>query len=248
MTGIYKITNLINNKIYIGQSLNIELRYNAHINYALNKLSKEYNTPIHNAIRYYGKNNFKLEILELCSAQELDKREKYYISFYKATDREIGYNLTIGGEGGHRTNCKSILQYDLDGHFIQEWNSIWEAAESLNIKESNIRACCCGQKSAGGFQWKYKDSSQVIKQYKRNTYYAGLEQGRKLVPIKATSIKTGEEYIFQRIKDAAEWLIKNKISKNSIAGLSSRISTIKNTSSIGYGFKWNTIQDGDCHS
>lgn len=59
---------------------------------------------------------------------------------------------------------------------------------------------------------------------------------------------TGEEYIFPRIKDAAEWLIKNKISKNSIAGLSSRISTIKNTPSIGYGFKWNTIQDGDYHS
>lgn len=244
MTGIYKITNLINNKIYIGQSKNIKLRYKAHLYNAFYKGSPEYNTPLHRAIYLYGKNNFQLDVLKICSLEQLNKLEQYYISLYDSTNNKIGYNLTLGGDNGRRLKCKSILQYDLKGCLIQEWNSIWEAAESLSIQESNIRACCCGQKSAGGFQWKYKEDPRIIEQYNRNTYYAGLEQGRKSVPIKATSIKTGEEYTFQRIKDAAEWLIKNKISKNSIAGLSSRISTIKNTPSIGYGFKWNTIEGG----
>ncbi len=239
--GIYKITNLLNDKVYIGQSVDIKRRWSNHINYAENKDSKEYNTPIHNAIRKYGKDNFKFEIIEECSLEELDQKEQYWIKFYNATNRNLGYNLTKGGLGGHKSNCKHILQYDFNGNLIKEWSSVWEASESLGIDKNNIRACCLGQKSAGGFQWKYSDDkNKVIGKYQKNTYFKGLELGRKTQPIIARSIKTGEEIKFNRIIDGAKWLIDNNYSKGSLESICSRISTIKNTSKYCCGFNWLT--------
>lgn len=241
--GIYKITNLSNNKIYIGQSINIYQRYKAHQQYALNPKSREYNTPIHNAIRKYGIQNFQLEILEQCTTEQLDEKEIYWINYYNSTDRAIGYNLTNGGMGGRKTTCQSILQYDLNGNFIQEWSSIWKAAETLNITESNIRACCCGQKSAGGFQWKYKNDNKIISQYKRNIYYPGLELGRKLQPI--TAYKDNFQIYFNSIKEGAQWLIDNNYLHSQLPSICSRISTIKNTKHQCGGFYWVTTGGDD---
>lgn len=53
----------------------------------------------------------------------------------------------------------AIIQYDINGNFIKEWNSITEAAISLNINKGNIQKCCnnkYGYKTVGGFKWKYK--------------------------------------------------------------------------------------------
>lgn len=87
---VYKITNKINNKIYIGQTT---------------KNNEEYfgsGTIIIKAIAKYGKDNFLREILETCISKEhLDEREKYWISFYNSTNRNIGYNVSIGGTGGN---------------------------------------------------------------------------------------------------------------------------------------------------
>ena len=65
--GIYKITNLINSKVYIGQSRNIEERWKEHIEKGNNQNSEEYNYPLYQAFRKYGIDNFKFEILEECS-------------------------------------------------------------------------------------------------------------------------------------------------------------------------------------
>lgn len=85
---IYKATNLINGKIYIGQHRkpSFDKKYlgsGKHLKYAIKK---------------YGKNNFKCEILEYCSSlEELNSREIYYIKENKSQDRNIGYNITNGG-------------------------------------------------------------------------------------------------------------------------------------------------------
>lgn len=105
---IYKITNLINNKVYIGQVYNksIEDRFNRHCNEA--KKSKSY---IARAINKYGKVNFKIEQIEECySKQELDNREKYWIAYYNSTNSSFGYNLTLGGDGGNTYVCKSDME------------------------------------------------------------------------------------------------------------------------------------------
>ena len=244
ITGIYKITNLVNGKIYIGQSLDIERRYKAHINFSKNKSSREYNTPIHNAIRKYGEENFKCEVLIECKKEELDELEKYYIKFFNSTDREKGYNLTPGGLGGHKINCRKVLQYDLKGNFIKEWIAAWEAAESLGIRVENIYACCYGQKSSGGFQWKFKDSDKQITEYKRNTYLEGLALGRHPKSIIGTHQESSLTVEFDMIKNAAIWLLENGYSKSTIESVASRLSKVKNKNIKAYGFLWKT-KEGD---
>lgn len=112
-TGIYCITNLINDKKYIGQSKTIEKRWNFHKTSSFNSLNSDYNNSIHQAIRKYGLDNFKFEILEECKVEELDEKEKYWIEFYQTfpPDLNKGYNLTPGGKQGIKL---SILFYHLD--------------------------------------------------------------------------------------------------------------------------------------
>lgn len=93
MIGIYKITNKINNKCYIGQSLNIEKRFRTH------KSCKD-NAPLYNAFRKYGLDNFTFEVIEECLKEELDKKEIYYIDLYKSANTKYGYNRSLGGEKG----------------------------------------------------------------------------------------------------------------------------------------------------
>lgn len=91
---IYKITNLIDNKIYIGKSTRCSKWYLEHY-YGSGIIIKQ-------AIQKYGKQNFKKEILEFINFEdetELDLKECYYIGLYHSTDYNIGYNRSIGGEG-----------------------------------------------------------------------------------------------------------------------------------------------------
>ena len=104
---IYKITNTDNNKIYIGKTkeyykktkFGIESRLQNHINCALSK-SKANDCPrLYNAIRKYGKDKFKVELLESTTEENIDDREIYYIKSYDSTNPNIGYNIALGGGG-----------------------------------------------------------------------------------------------------------------------------------------------------
>jgi group I intron endonuclease len=82
---IYKTTNLLNGKIYVGQD-----KYNRRSYYGSGKILKQ-------SIKKYGKYNFQKEILEYCSLEVLNDREIFWIKELDATNPEIGYNLTTGG-------------------------------------------------------------------------------------------------------------------------------------------------------
>lgn len=91
---IYKITNKVNGKSYIGQTrYTVEFRWRQHQH-------KKDNCYFHNAIHKYGIENFTIETLEECEVSKLDEREIFYIAKYN-TFKE-GYNLTIGGDGNRR--------------------------------------------------------------------------------------------------------------------------------------------------
>ena len=88
---IYKLTNLINGKVYIGQTTNYEKRIKEHF-------KGVHNTYISNAILKYGKDNFQDALIdEAYSKVELNNKEKYWIRGYNSNEKEIGYNLTSGG-------------------------------------------------------------------------------------------------------------------------------------------------------
>lgn len=99
MVGIYKITNIINNKCYIGQSVDIHKRWISHKASSFNPNRSDYNTPLHRAMRKHGLSNFLFEIVEECSKSVLSEREIYYITYYHANNDNFGYNIERGGQG-----------------------------------------------------------------------------------------------------------------------------------------------------
>ena len=90
---IYKITNLINNKIYIGQSVNMKHRWEQHVS------SSKHNPKnvIDRAIKKYGEENFSIEKIE--TVENYNEREKYWIQKFNSINPSIGYNVAVGGEG-----------------------------------------------------------------------------------------------------------------------------------------------------
>ena len=91
---IYKITNKVNGKSYIGQTrYTVEFRWRQHQH-------KKDNCYFHNAIHKYGVENFIVETIEECDVEDLNSREIFYIAKYNTF--KDGYNLTIGGDGNRR--------------------------------------------------------------------------------------------------------------------------------------------------
>lgn len=93
LCGVYKITNTIDNKVYIGQSINIYARWKDHIN-SLNKGNSRC-TLLQRAWNKYGEDNFSFEIIKLCSEDMLDYIETKYIKLYDS--QNTGYNIEPGG-------------------------------------------------------------------------------------------------------------------------------------------------------
>jgi len=90
IVGIYKVTNLINQKFYIGMSKNIFKRWKVHKN-----LKRKLKTYFDFALLKYGTENFKFEIIEECESENINEKEIYWIAKLKPE-----YNLTKGGTGG----------------------------------------------------------------------------------------------------------------------------------------------------
>lgn len=97
MIGIYKITNKVNGKCYIGQSINIDKRIKEHFWKATCEKDVSFNSILHQAIRKYGKDNFICEVLQECSIEDIDKLEQQYIKEYNSVT-PYGYNIMFGGQ------------------------------------------------------------------------------------------------------------------------------------------------------
>lgn len=124
MHYLYRITNQINGKIYIGQTNNPDYRWYQHCSYARGTKFKQY---IHRAMAKYGVDNFCFEIIATCTNQEnTNETESILIKQYDSRTNEFGYNLMIGGSyGGHSEETKekirqaTIKQIATQGHPAQ---------------------------------------------------------------------------------------------------------------------------------
>lgn len=125
MPYIYKITNTINNKVYIGKTTKTVLeRWQEHKNeYTRTRSNKR---PLYDAMRKYGIDNFSIEEIEECTIKELSEKEQYWISVYDSYHN--GYNATKGGDG------IILVDYDIIYKLYQK---------GYGIKEiMNITGCC----------------------------------------------------------------------------------------------------------
>ena len=184
---IYKITNTINGKSYIGQTIRpLKRRWQEHCQ------NVERCRALHRAITKYGKENFIVEEIDVAdTSKELNDKEIYWIKFYN-TMTPNGYNMTEGGGGicglnmsktddwkqkigdGNRGKkrpdlsknnrlykSKAIVQLSLDDEVIKVWNSS-RAIEKAGIGcHSLINKICSGdphRHSAYGYKWKYYES------------------------------------------------------------------------------------------
>ena len=203
---IYKITNLINNKIYIGQSINTKHRWEQHVS------SSKHNprTVVDKAIKKYGQENFKYEIIE--STAEYDDREKYWISYYNSTDCTIGYNIATGGKSvGHGINHPSskIKDQDVLDNIIDairnsklNFNTIAEMFNITPVSVSEINT---------GISYRQKDLEYPLREekytkdfYKRLIYSIKYEEDKSLKDI-AQEYGLDLSYVIEINSGASRW-------------------------------------------
>lgn len=154
---IYKATNKVNGKVYIGQTIRtLEKRKQEHFQNSKSNTKRYY---FQSAISKYGFENFEWEVIdEADNKKSLNDKEIYWIDFYRSHTMEFGYNLTLGGEFGKITgeseerrirkskstnkekNYKKVI--DLKTKVI--YDSTVEAAKHFGISKTAIQNCCTG--------------------------------------------------------------------------------------------------------
>lgn len=258
--GVYCITNLVNNKIYIGSTTtNFRHRY---LQYKSGFLRKLDNQPVlYKAFRKYGFENFSFNIVCITSKEEAIVMEQFYI------DKGVDYNsCLIAGSlqglkhsldsktrtvtGAFHHSAKKIYQFDLNGNFVKEWGSVIDALKSLNKTKtgsSHITQCCIGNTvSAFGYKWSFtktlinridKRSLPITEQKRSNMSKPRKKEGFKVKGLLSTNLNTGKNSKFDTIKQASEELL---ISENSIRNnLTKRSKAIKSKlNNNKYIFKW----------
>jgi group I intron endonuclease len=138
---IYKITNLMNSKKYIGQTVSLKYRWNRH------KKSNSQCIALKNAIQKYGQENFIIEVISRCSSlQEANHREEYYIKLFNTLSPN-GYNLLKGGNNrGMADSVKQQISKTLSGRKMNFSNptlrgfNISKAKKGKPISENTLRA------------------------------------------------------------------------------------------------------------
>ena len=248
MGHIYKITNKINNKIYIGQTTKARPsdRFSQH-RYAARHLDQKSNTNyLYYSMNKYGVENFTFEIIEEVDNQLLNEREQYWISFYNCK-APFGYNMTDGGDGTQgfsrpqsieeREKRKiSNKQFYINHPEEREKQSerikkLWENEEYRNkVTESNKRF--------------YEQHPDMFKG-ENNPMYGKKHTEEALDKIRAHAA-TRKNKIAQLDKDTLE-IIKIhdgvKDAEKSLGVSHGWISKAAKQGKVAYGFKWKFIEE-----
>jgi len=191
--GIYKITNIINSKYYIGSAVSIRYRLNTHKR--LLRDNKHFNKHLQSSYNKYGLSNFVFEQLEITTKENMIEREQYWIDHLDANNPKKGYNKRIIASSnlglkaseetrkklsivhmGHKRSKEAqekisasqyipVCQFSLNGKYIQTFNSLQDAALSLNKHYTTSITACIQRKrpSALGYTWCYEKNKDIFK-------------------------------------------------------------------------------------
>ena len=211
MAHIYKITNLINDRKYVGQTVgDPKIRWYNHLYCAKNNPLM----VISHAIAKHGEDNFKFEVIENCSEENLNDREIYWIK--ELNTFHDGYNSNEGGGGnsGYKMkrgavhpDAKAVDCYDLEGTYLCSYDSIGQAAwELTQVNSSNpIMQNIKGITSnAFGYRWALK--GEPLKEWDGT----GKKIPRKRGKVYGINLKSGRKKMWKSVADAAEELEGNR--------------------------------------
>lgn len=220
---IYKATNIINTKVYIGYtSLGLEKRKRSHKLETNNP--KFHNTFFKNALRKYGIDGFIWEELFYCPSKEIVlEMEKIFIKDYKANNKGYGYNSSAGGEGPsgfpchttpHSEKTKEILRQKTLAHFKKIGHGARLGKKhSLETKK---------KMSIAGLGRIPVNKGIKISENKRNELVLNSKLGKKIIAI---DLNTGLPRYFTSIKNASKELqINRKVIQARINNIYSRFS------------------------
>lgn len=209
---IYKITNNINDKVYVGNtSRSLAKRWAEHINDSKKKRCK--NRPLYLAINKYGEDNFTIELIEECSNDVAPDREKYWISFYDSYKN--GYNDTFGGLGKSRINYDEVINAYAKTH------NQTETAKTLGISPDSV--------------------SNILKQ-SDICVESGRDVSARLLSKPVDMYSLDEEYLksFNSVKQAAMYIVNEReIPNRNIRGVVINIGRVcNNKRETAYQLKW----------
>lgn len=245
--NIYKITNILNGKIYIGKDTSNNENY-----YGSGLLIKR-------AINKYGKENFKKEVLEILeNYDELSKREIYWIEKYNSANIEIGYNISKGGDGGDTISnhpdrdliCEKISKgspkkgktYEeaFGEEYAKEYKKkLSENHPRLSIKEltgdyyetwlANVRKVAESKKGKSikeNNNWSERQYQDHLKRISDRNIWENLsEEGKK--KIKEKNKERGDQRRIDNINDFIEKFNNGKINKDNYRKYSNKIRSWK---------------------
>lgn len=159
---IYKVTNDVNGKSYIGKTSSFKQRKIRH----LECLPKE-DCEFHRAIQEFGQDNFTWEIIDTAdSDEEAVKLERYYIKKFD-THTPNGYNMNKGGVGGH--NARPVVRLSLQGDFIKRYDSAGDAKADGFLDSDVLVNCKNKSHMCKGFTFMFEDDYKRLgaKVYKK---------------------------------------------------------------------------------
>lgn len=159
---IYKITNKVNGKSYIGQTIqNVKERFYQH---CATKCSQAIlNMVIHKAITKYGKSNFTIEVIEEVESTNLNDRERYQIKYYDSYNN--GYNSTEGGQDGIKLfknlDTESIVREYKSGKSLREIGRLFNV-DKQTIKDLLVRNNI-NLRTTRTYKFSQKDREDILK-------------------------------------------------------------------------------------
>ena len=210
---VYKITNDINDKVYIGLTYySIQSRWQTHLKDRKKFECKD--RPLYRAMNKYGIDHFLIQEIEECSDEVVNEREKYWIQFYNSY--YDGYNATFGGEG--RREYDALI-------FVEDYQN------GLNETEIAIKYKCdmTTVRRALNLYNIYPDMEQ-------------RKRAKELYGKKCCGIKDGRSIEFLTMMDAARFIKDNNLSCDTIAGIQTHIGHVCNGKrKTAYGYKWQYI-------
>ena len=206
---IYKITNNINNHIYIGKTnTSIEYRFKRHI--IDSKKDKLKYRPLYRAMNKYGIENFSISLVEECDENLLSEREQYWIKYYNSY--ENGYNATLGGDGSVLYNYDDILNMYKNGMTGAE------ICKSIGCERGVV------QRYLKGFD--INPFENAINRTKKKVFMLDKNNNQILNS-------------FNSYSDAAQWLIDNNYSIANKSTIRTNIGrVVEGKRKTCYGFIW----------
>lgn len=209
MSYIYKITNIINGKIYIGKTnRTIEERFKEHCQ----SIYREEKRPLYSAMKKYGIENFIIEEIEECPINIVDEREKYWIEYFNSF--KYGYNATIGGDG------KAYIDRELVAKTYQQVQNCAKTAKICNVCIDSV------YQILREYNIQIKASQQVSKD----------QYGKKIIMLDKNNniIK-----VFSSVSEAALYLKNCQKANGGLRGVASHIRDVCNQKrKTAYSYKW----------